>query len=293
MDFDWEKDKPIITGEYFGAMNICNIKLFEIIGARFEEIKEAFPLIEYVIERMNAVIVLTQQDMLWDADIIVRSALETLVKFGLIAEATEAERPQLLQEFWYDLTEIYTIKLSDQAKKNLLRTGREEIHRLAYTPQMLSAEEEGRLRAKWTKAARTQLEQKWSFGGIVATLSSNNKGNAMEGIDFLTHTYRMSSHIAHGDEMGTNLIRERKSREPQDKADVTIAHYLRLMSDGFNYCLLTALYTCRYLKIEPKFFLELNQILKKYDETINAYHMAPFKDKIYDKYRKNDEFSSS
>lgn len=37
---DWIKDKPIITGEYIGAMNVCNIKLFELIGANFEEIKE-------------------------------------------------------------------------------------------------------------------------------------------------------------------------------------------------------------------------------------------------------------
>lgn len=284
---NWEKDKAIITGEYIAAMNVCNLKLFELIGCNFEKIQESFPLIEYVIERMNAVIVLTQQDMLWDADVLVRSALETLVKFALIAEAEEEERSQLLHEFWYDLTEIYTIKLSDQAKKNLARTGDSEIHRLAYTPQVLSDEEEIKLRAKWSKASRTQLEQKWSFGGIVATLSKKNKGTPMEAIDFMTHTYRMSSHIAHGDEMGINLIRERKSRTPQDKADITIAHYLRLMSDGFNYCFLTSLYTCQYLNMDPKFFLELSQTLKKYDSAINEYHMVPFKDKIYDKYRKD------
>jgi hypothetical protein len=71
MAFDWEKDKPIITGEYFRAINICNIMLFELIGPQFEKIREAFPLIGYVIERMNAVIVLTQQDILWDADIVI------------------------------------------------------------------------------------------------------------------------------------------------------------------------------------------------------------------------------
>ncbi len=196
------------------------------------------------------------------------------------------DRPKLLQEFWHDLTEIYTIKLSDQAKKNLTRSGDDEIHRLAYTPQVLSEDEEARLRAKWSKASRTQLEQKWSFGGIVAALSKKNKGTPMEAIDFMTHTYRMSSHIAHGDEMGINLIRERESRDFQGKIDVTIAHYLRLMSDGFSYCLLTALYTCQYLNVNSDFFLELNQSLKKYDPMINEYHMAPFKDNIYDRYRK-------
>ncbi len=83
---DWIKDKAVISGDYIEAMNICNLKIFELVGSNFEEIKEAYPLIEYVIERMNAVIALTQQDMLWDADILVRSGLETLVKFGFIAE---------------------------------------------------------------------------------------------------------------------------------------------------------------------------------------------------------------
>jgi hypothetical protein len=223
---------------------------------------------------------------LWDADIVVRSALETLVKFAFIADADDAERPQLLQEFWYDLSEIYTIKLSDQAKKNLAGTPGDEIHRLAHTPQVLSAEEEARLRAKWPKADRTRLEQKWSFSGIVATLTKKEKGVAAGAIELATHTYRMSSHIAHGDEMGINLIRERKSRNPQDQADVTISHYLRLMSDAFHYCVLMALYTCKYLNSDPKFFVELYESLKKYDADIKAYQMAPFNDKIYDKYKR-------
>jgi hypothetical protein len=285
MELDWSKDKPEITGEYFAAMNTCNIRLFGLIGPNIEQISEAFPLIEYVIERMGAAIELTQLELLWDADILVRSALETMVKFGLIAEAEDKERPQLLQEFWHDLTEIYTIKLSDQAKKNLSRTGEDEIHRLAYTPQVLSEEEEARLREKWPKAARTQLEQKWSFGGVVAALSKKNKGTPMEAIDFLTHIYRMSSHIAHGDEMGINLIRERKSRIPQEQADVSIAHYLRLMGDGFNICFFTALYTCRYLNTDPTPFYELFHSLRKYDAITEKYHMAPFKDKLYDRYR--------
>lgn len=114
---NWDEDKIEITGEYFTAINTCNIKLFELIDQNYEVIKDSYPIIEYVIERINAVMVLTQEGLFWDADILVRSALETLVKFVFISETTESERKQLLHEFWYDLTEIYTIKLSDQAKK--------------------------------------------------------------------------------------------------------------------------------------------------------------------------------
>jgi len=75
------------------------------------------------------------------------------MKFALISDAIEIERPQLLDEFWQDLSEIYSIKLHEQAKKkNLKYKSNNEIHRLAYMPLVFSEEEESKLKAKWTKA---------------------------------------------------------------------------------------------------------------------------------------------
>jgi len=282
---NWDKDKDMITKAYFTAMDANNSRLFELIRDEYETIREAYPLIEYVSERLGAVVTLTMNEQLWDADIIVRSALETLVKYAFIADADEAGRPALLHEFWYDLSEIYTIKLSGQAKKNLGRTSGSEIHRLAYTPLVITQEEEDMLRSKWTKAVRTQMEQKWSFTGIVTYLSKKNQGNSMESIDFVTHTYRMASHIAHGDEMGINLIRERNSRSEEERRAVHIAHYLRLLSDCFHYSLLLSLYTTKYLKVSPQFFTDLGKSLKEIHDLTEQYHNVPFEDNIYDRFR--------
>jgi hypothetical protein len=282
---DWSKDKDMITKAYFVAMDANNMRLFELIKDHHATIKEAYPLIEYVSERLAAVVTLTMEGQLWDADIIVRSALETLVKYALIADAEENERPALLHEFWYDLSEIYTVKLSEQAKKNLNRQAQNETHRLAYTPLIISPEEEERLRSKWTKAARTQMEQKWSFTGIVNYLSKKHQGQPLENIDFVTHTYRMASHIAHGDEMGINLIRERNSRSEEERNAVHIAHYLRLLNDCFHYSLLTSLYTTKYLKVQATYFTELGKSLKEIHDLTDQYHKVPFEDKIYDRFR--------
>jgi hypothetical protein len=282
---DWSKDKDIITKAYFVAIDANNTRLFELIKDNYEKIREAYPLIEYVSERIAAVVTLTMEGQLWDADIIVRSALETLVKYAFIADAEESERSGLLHEFWYDLSEIYTVKLSEQAKKNLSRTTGSEIHKLAYTPLVISQDEEERLRSKWTKAVRTQMEQKWSFTGIVNYLSKKYQGNPMESIDFVTHTYRMASHIAHGDEIGINLIRERNSRPEEERNAVHIAHYLRLLSDCFHYSLLTSLYTTKYLKVPAKYFTDLGKSLKEIHDLTDQYHKVPFEDKIYDKFR--------
>jgi len=282
---NWQEDKITFTQAYYTAINSCNIELFGLIKENYDALSGVYPMIEYVIERINAVTVLINEEVLWDADIIVRSALETLVKFVFLADASEAERPGLLDEFWNGLSEVYSVKLHEQAKKNLRHTAESEVHRLAYSPLVLSEEEVSRLRTKWPKAERTKLEQKWSFSGIVNFLSQKNKGTPMEVFEFLTHSYRMSSHLAHGDEMGISLIQERRSRTAEEELAVHAAHYVRLLSDCFSYCLLTAIYTTQYLKVSPDYFFELGSSLSELNELMEQYHKVPFDDKMYDKFR--------
>lgn len=282
---EWNTDKQKINAAYFAAINANNILLFQVIHDHYDKLQEVFPLIEFVLERVDAVTTLIESEQLWDADIIVRSALETLVKFAFIAEADETERPQLLHEFWFDLSEISNLKLSEQAKKNLKHTSEKEIYRLAYSSLVLSEEDELSLRSKWPRKVRSTLEQKWSFTGIVNFISEKNKGNPMESFEFITHIYRMSSHITHGDEIGINMIIERKSRIEAERVAVHRAHYLRLISDCYYYCLLTAIYTMKYLKLEPKLFMDLQKSLDEVQELVHQYHMIPFEDELYDKYR--------
>ena len=107
----------------------------------------------------------------------------------------------------------------------------------------------------------------------------------MEIFEFLTHTYRMSSHIAHGDEMGISIIRERRSRSKEEELAVHAAHYLRLLSDCFSFCLLTSVYTTRYLKVSADYFLKLGSSLSGLEGLMEKYHNVPFTDRIYDKFR--------
>jgi len=282
---NWKIDRELIEGAYFTAINANNIELFKIIDKNYDKLKEVFPFIEYVIERLCAANTLIQAEQVWDADIIIRSTLETFVKYAFIVETDEPERPILLNEFWNDLSEIYSIKLSEQAKKNLKHTSNSDLHWLAYNPLLLSEADQEKLRSKWPKSIRTKIEQKWSFSGIISFLSQKNKGTPLESIEFLTHSYRMSSHIAHGDEIGINMIRERKSRVDHEKQAVHIAHHLRLLSDCFSYSIMTSFYTMQYLKLDPVFFLDLSTSLKEFDPLIKQYHMVPFNDKIYDKFK--------
>jgi len=104
-------------------------------------------------------------------------------------------------------------------------------------------------------------------------------------MELLTHSYRLSSHVAHGDEMGILIIKERNTRSESDKKTAYIAHYLRLLSDCFQYSLWISLSITKHLNLDNKYFIDLQLSLKEVQVLTEQYHEEIFKDKMYDKFR--------
>ncbi|AUC84763.1 hypothetical protein CW731_05405 [Polaribacter sp. ALD11] len=283
----WEKDKDEITQRYFQAINENNLQLFGIIKENLSEMKPILPLIEFVLSRLETVTTLVLDNRIWDAEIILRSALETFTKFLFITTADKEEQNVRINEYWNSLAEISSIKQSSQAKRNLEHFGDSEIHRLAYLPMVLPEEEEAELRKKWTKAERRKVEQKWSFTEMILSISKNYRGKPFEMIVALTHSYRMSSHVMHGDETGISIINERESRSQADYEIATNGHYLRLLSDSFIYCAFIAIETMDFLNLEEnkKFFFDNEKSLEDINELVQKYHGKVFEDPDYDKYK--------
>lgn len=283
----WEKDKEIITQRYFQAININNIELFGIIKENLSEIQSVLPLIEFVISRLESVTTLVLDNRIWDAEIILRSALETFIKFLFITTADKKEQTILINEYWNSLAEINSIKQSAQAKRNLDNLGDSDIHRLVYLQMILPADKEAELREKWTKSERQKVEQKWSFNEMIHSISKNYRGKPFEMIVALTHSYRMSSHVMHGDETGISIIRERESRPKEDYEIAMNGHFLRLLSDSFIYCAFLAIETMDFLNLneKKKFFFDNQKSLDDIQELIEKYHGKVFEDPDYDKYK--------
>ena len=283
----WNQDKILITERFFEAININNVELFGVIKENFEEVNQIFPLVNFIISRLETVTTLTTSNRPWDAEIVLRSALETFVKLMFITTATGHERSKRIDEYWNLLPEITSIKQSNQAKKNLEFFGESETHRLAYSPLILPEEVEKELRKKWPKSDRQRLEQKWSFSEIVLSISRENKGHPLEMLGTLTHSYRMSSHVLHGDETGVLMIEERQSRSQEEQDKVNAAHYLRLLSDSSACSAFTAIETMNFLGLhdKKKFFFENQNSLNDIQELIENYHANVFEYPDYDKYR--------
>lgn len=282
----WTEDKQKITEAYFEAINKNNLELFRIIKLHVKELDGILPILEFILERLETVATLTVDNRIWDAEIVLRSAIETFVKYVFITTADENERKVRLDEFWNLLAEVNSLKQSEQAKKNLTHLGGLETHNLAYSPMLLPEEIETRLRTKWTKVQRQKLEQKWSFTEIVNSLSKNYRGKPMEIFITLTHGYRMSSHVTHGDETGILIIRERNSRPFIDRELAYFTHYLRLLSDVFTFCAFIGVETMNLLGLDKDFFFKNQVSLKEIQMLTEKYHSDLFQDEDYDKYRK-------
>lgn len=155
----WVEDKQKITEAYFEAINKNNLELFRIIKIHVKGLNGVLPILEFILERLETVANLTVDNRIWDAEIVLRSAIETFVKYVFITTADENERKIRLDEFWNLLAEVNSLKQSEQAKKNLKHLGGLEIHNLAYSSMLLPEEKETELRAKWTKAKRQKLDK--------------------------------------------------------------------------------------------------------------------------------------
>lgn len=284
---NWNKDKEIITQKYFELINLSNLELFGTIKENLDESNRIFPIIKFVLSRLETVTELTFNDKLWDAEIILRSAFETTVKLIFITTSTGEERETKLEEYWTSLSEINSIKQSEQAKRNMLYFGDSEIHRLAYSPLILSEEKESELRQKWTKAERQKVEQKWSFTEMINQISKKNAGTPLEMILGLGHTYRMGSHVVHGDETGILIIDERESRTPEEQNKAHRGHYLRLFSDALSICTLIGAETMTFLGLpeKRKFFFENVTKIKEIQSIKEKYEGKVFDDPDYDQYR--------
>lgn len=244
------------------------------------------PIVEFILERIDATLLLTTENRVWDADIISRTVLETLMKLMFISYAEGEEKDIRLNEFWNSLSEINSIKQSEQAKKNLAHLGgNKEIHHLAYSKIILPIELEKELKDKWPRSKRKIVEQKWSFSEIVSSLSKNFGGVPLPIFETLPHTYRMSSHIAHGDETGILIIRERNSRSSEDQYVANRAHYLRLLSDCLSYSNGTSISTMKFLNTSSSKFKDILLQAQNLQPLIEKYHAAVFNDPDYDSYR--------
>ena len=120
-------------------------------------------------------------------------------------------------------------------------------------PLLLSAEEEAALRKKWTKAARTKLEQKWSFLSMICAIDKEMRGHSAAPLGFraLLHAYVNATHFVHADRTSFELLWDRATRPPHVRDKLEKAHAARLLSDSLWFAFGTWPVMARAIGIRP------------------------------------------
>lgn len=283
----WEEDKSIIVSYYYESINTSNLLLFSIIRDHLDEFKQVYPLVEFILCRIETILELIQHNKLWDAEIVLRSVIESFVKLSYISFAPESEKNIRLNEFWNDLDEINSLKISEQAKLNLKYAQDNEIYKIAYTPLILPENIENKLREKWPRKKRQAIESKWSFTNIVKEISGQFKETPLEILEISTHSYRICSHLAHGDETGLGIIAERDSRTQEEQNKAFRGHFIRLINDCLCYVVMTGLSSIIFLNLhsEQENFSALMKKDAQIIEIEERYKNKVFEDPCYNKYR--------
>lgn len=187
----------------------------------------------------SSILLIRNSYHLWEADVLVRSALEGTMKYLYLCTGNEEERINKAIEYLDDLPIIYQLKLNNKAKDWLVKMGNTE--EANYKPiqdvykLQLNPDEFARFQLKYPTAKdRKQLEQKWSMRSILESFCSFNEDiykdiyKAFYGTIF---GYDMASHIAHQDANCIGLMWDRANREPTRKKTVEKAHAARELHD--------------------------------------------------------------
>lgn len=182
----------------------------------------------YYGERCQSLNLLLQDWKLWDSDILMRSATECATRFIFVSISEPTERANRIEEYEVALNEIDDLQWSEKAKPAVAASTDSDTTMLL-GGVVLSPEREAELRARWPKAKRAQLKQKWSFSEMVRQLSEfHDDGIDLRHYKSLLHGYGLSSHLIHADQTAINMFWDRQEREPHVRKMQEQAHFARL-----------------------------------------------------------------
>ena len=188
-------------------------------------------LLQYYMDRGDAVLSLLANRLDWDAEILLRTCYECASKILFIALSPQNERANLVWEFWIPLGEVSdrkTARKADFAERAASHTNEyvRDVFGTLRDPRMI------RNRLGLNKKDRRSLEQKWSFSELIESLADLPLGNKrLSDVRSLLHSYGMASHLAHADSTAMDLMADRALRDPGELRLLRDSHAARIASD--------------------------------------------------------------
>lgn len=183
----------------------------------------------YLFDRAQGVYCLLVNGLVWDAEIVLRSVYECFAKVVLISTTEASERDGLVEEYWDVLSAIYDRKgaQKSQPAEALSKRFSEDDARIF---RHLRDSDLFRIDPTGNKRSRDEIEQRWSFSGIIKAVAKGGHIGKLVGLDGLNHAYSMGSHVAHCSPKAFDLLEDRALRG-DDLPLLEVSHICRMLSD--------------------------------------------------------------
>lgn len=184
-------------------------------------------------ERHQAASMLIQWGMLWDAEIVMRSAFEAVAKFLFLCLPDEGERAARVEEFLVLLAQENDLRQSRHAAAACDDRGSDDMHHVVFRGLTIPGAQAASIRAKWPRRRRKEVSQKWSFTEMIAWIDKrlDSGGGDTPAFRGLLHNYAIASNFLHADERAFRFLADRSMREEAERTRLEDAHAARLVSD--------------------------------------------------------------
>lgn len=226
------------------------------LDQRYEDLP---PLVRFVAAQLfidchlssESSLLLIQSGKEWDADLISRSVMEGSVKLTYMLHGSSAEIESKVEEYWHVLPLFSVIRHGEHARQFLdAITDADAPEWQPFKELLVEPEEVTSIRASYSKRARQEIEERWSFAGICRFFARTEEPG-LRHLGLLAHGYTMSSHLIHKDADSIGMIWERSTRDEARRTAVSLGHSARVVSDACTFAKLRLLSLLRACG-EPK-----------------------------------------
>lgn len=198
----------------------------------------------------QSAIYLIREGCPWDAEILMRSTIEATLKFIYIISDPQQFEVRM-REYSRDLFDIGLLRSHEKAQE-FIKSVSDPDNR-DWDPirdLILSDDELISLRANYPRGIRRDLERRWGFTGLIASLAQSDLPEATQ-IPTLLHTFNVASRIHHADAHGASIVLERDGRSIERRTAIHLAHSARLLSDAIHYTLMRLFAAYRFIGVDP------------------------------------------
>ena len=209
---------------------------------------------------------------LWDAEILIRTVLESTVRLAFIClDAHEAE--SRASEFLNTLPDIAHLKRHRRIEDSLERVEDPELDRWRPLQDMLLDQEQlDDLRTRLPRAERNRVVGRWGVAQIAGTFGRHD--SAFRDLAAISHSYGMSSHAAHQDGDAILTMSERELRSEERISSIELAHGAREIGDLLTFQMIRALAAYRLYGLETDAVLGVHSECEPLLEEMKEAHAA-------------------